>query len=538
MRQPWQAVVAGVVLCAAAGWAIWVHFATAVLPFDDAYISYRYAENLAAGRGLVYNDGERVFGSSTPLYVLALTALRLLAPGDLATAAVRANAIGFVAAALLAGWLVRRLTDRPLVGAATAVAILVNPMLLAISTGGMEPYWFLCLAIAALLALTADPPRSALFGLLSGLAILTRAEGVLLGPIALMMLGRRGVPWWSGEAEKASPWTPRHLFAATAAAAVPLGAWALFSTLYFGSPIPQSVIAKATPIYLLPRGFTLEQIVGNLDNWVSAERLGELHHVRRAAIGVVLLAAGAATLLVPTARRRGAWMPIVLLIGLVSIYAIGNTLYFEWYWPPISVMLLLAMVVGLATLVTAVSARLLALGRRRAARAVVAASAVLLALWLAAMSVAPMRYDGAIAHTAMSWVEISPVRRRVLAYLAAGESIARIASPTDSVAAPEFGALGATWRGRILDPCGLVSPEALPFLPIPREQQARIGAGAISVDFVQATMPDWIVALPIFTSASLRTSEWFHANYRVVGTMALPFVIWDSRDLVIYRRRP
>jgi hypothetical protein len=51
-------------------------------------------------------------------------------------------------------------------------------------------------------------------------------------------------------------------------------------------------------------------------------------------------------------------------------------------------------------------------------------------------------------------------------------------------------------------------------------------------------MPDWIVALPIFTSASLRTSEWFHANYHVVGTMALPFVIWDSRDLVIYRRRP
>ena len=45
------------------------------------------------------------------------------------------------------------------------------------------------------------------------------------------------------------------------------------------------------------------------------------------------------------------------------------------------------------------------------------------------------------------------------------------------------------------------------------------------------------MALPIFTSASLRTSEWFHAHYRVEGTMRLPFVIWDSRDLVIYRKR-
>src|SRR5688572_8374570 len=105
----------GATLALAAAWAVYVHLATAILPFDDAYISFRYAENLAAGRGLVYNEGERVFGSSTPLYVLWLTALRLLAPGELATAAVRANAIAFVVAALLAGRLVRQLTGRTMV---------------------------------------------------------------------------------------------------------------------------------------------------------------------------------------------------------------------------------------------------------------------------------------------------------------------------------------------------------------------------------------------------------------------------------------
>ena len=154
-----------------------------------------------------------MFGSSTPLYVLWLTVLRLLLPGDLAAAAVRANAIGFIAAALLAGWLVRRLTDRPLVGAATALALLVNPMLLTLSTGGMESYWFLSLALGAMLVLARDPPRPALFGVLVGLAILTRAEGVLLGPIALLVFARR----------------PRHLLEAAAAAAIPLAAWALFS---------------------------------------------------------------------------------------------------------------------------------------------------------------------------------------------------------------------------------------------------------------------------------------------------------------------
>jgi hypothetical protein len=31
---------------------------------DDAYISYRYSQNLAQGKGLVFNRGERVEGYS------------------------------------------------------------------------------------------------------------------------------------------------------------------------------------------------------------------------------------------------------------------------------------------------------------------------------------------------------------------------------------------------------------------------------------------------------------------------------------------
>jgi hypothetical protein len=515
----WRLAIAAA-LALAAGWAVYIHFATDVVPFDDAYISFRYAEHLVSGRGLVYNIGERVFGSSTPLYVLWLAALRWLLPGDLATAAVRANAIGFAAAAFLAGRLARRLTNAPWVGATVTAALLVNPMLLAISTGGMESFWFLALASVAVLVLIGERPKPWLFGLLAGLAILTRAEGVLLAPIALVVLARR----------------PRDLLRAAAGAALPLGAWALFSTLYYGSPIPQSVIAKATPIYLLPPTFTLEQIAGNLDTWISGDRFG-VFAWRRWAIAALLAVATAATVALPAARRRGAWIPAAMLFGLVAIYGIANTLYFEWYWPPVSVTLLLASVVGLTVLGTELRDRLRGLAGERAARAVRLGGAATLVVWLAALSLAPLRHYEQTAATPICYVHISPVRRRVLAYLAAGETLARVAAPTDSVAAPEFGALGATYPGRILDPCGLISREALPFLPIPREQQARVGAGAISVDFVQATSPDWIVALPIFTSASLRTSEWFNQHYRVEGTMPLPFVIWESEVLVIYRKR-
>src|SRR4051794_13103476 len=44
------------------------------LAADDMYITYRYAQNLALGRGLTFNPGERVFGLSDPGVALLLAA--------------------------------------------------------------------------------------------------------------------------------------------------------------------------------------------------------------------------------------------------------------------------------------------------------------------------------------------------------------------------------------------------------------------------------------------------------------------------------
>ena len=45
---------------------------------DDAYISYRYAENLKGGKGLVFNPGEKVEGFSNFLWVIILAFFNLL----------------------------------------------------------------------------------------------------------------------------------------------------------------------------------------------------------------------------------------------------------------------------------------------------------------------------------------------------------------------------------------------------------------------------------------------------------------------------
>src|SRR4030065_2374448 len=48
---------------------------------DDAYITFRYAQNLLQGNGLVYNAGERGLGTTTPAYAMLLAGAGLLTGG-------------------------------------------------------------------------------------------------------------------------------------------------------------------------------------------------------------------------------------------------------------------------------------------------------------------------------------------------------------------------------------------------------------------------------------------------------------------------
>jgi hypothetical protein len=48
--------------------------------FDDAFIIFRYAKNLVAGHGFVYNPGERVLGTTAPLWGMVSAIYRRAAP--------------------------------------------------------------------------------------------------------------------------------------------------------------------------------------------------------------------------------------------------------------------------------------------------------------------------------------------------------------------------------------------------------------------------------------------------------------------------
>jgi arabinofuranosyltransferase len=217
---------------------------------DDAFISFRYAQNFAAGHGIVWNVGEHVEGYTNFLWVLALTPFEKLGwntpeasrwLGLLAAAA--AWPIGFV---MLREWSRGQPHEGGLRWAQVGYALLLPTCgaftLWAFS--GMETALFATLVLAsAFLLLREDsreyrgPPWSALALLLIAL---TRFDGLLLFAPAVALRGWAVVRSRDRE-------SVRRFGVWLAAFVVPYAAYFGWRYAYYGYPLPNTFYAKVTP---------------------------------------------------------------------------------------------------------------------------------------------------------------------------------------------------------------------------------------------------------------------------------------------------
>ncbi len=159
---------------------------------DDAFITFRYAKNLAQGNGPVYNVGERVEGYTNFLWMLLMAAVIKL--GGAPEFWSRLLSIAFSCATLLLLLNTGKRTQhgRP--------ARLIFPIFLAVtapfvvwSTGGLETaaaaFFVLASVVAAMSAQRDDSIRSAaLAGALAASAILTRPDGAIVAAITGLWL--------------------------------------------------------------------------------------------------------------------------------------------------------------------------------------------------------------------------------------------------------------------------------------------------------------------------------------------------------------
>jgi arabinofuranosyltransferase len=226
------------------------------LAVDDAFISFRYAVNLAHGFGLVYNPGERVEGYSNFLWTVLMAAGARVGMDLSLLAMVISLLSALVTLALLWDW------SRRLYARREEAVFMALPALVFAATGsqaryvvsGMETLFFGCLLMAALYALIVKRrPLGA--GLLFGLATMTRPEGLMYASLAAGMTllagsdedwtaaANRGAGFWGEPRARRRNLRNALLLAGGALLLfVPYFAWRYH---YYGYPFPNTYYAKA-----------------------------------------------------------------------------------------------------------------------------------------------------------------------------------------------------------------------------------------------------------------------------------------------------
>jgi arabinofuranosyltransferase len=194
---------------------------------DHAYLSLRTADNAARGLGLRWNPMERVQVFAHPLWMLALTAGRL-ATGEVYFSALGLSVVSSVAAVMIV--LAAASSDGAVLVGALVLAL--SPSFVSYSTSGLEgPLAHLLMAAFAVVWLE-DPEgrRERRAAMLAGLAAITQLTTLLLTAPALAVgLARR-------------PQRERRDMLLLALG--PLAVWSLWAAWYYGTPVPNPLIAR------------------------------------------------------------------------------------------------------------------------------------------------------------------------------------------------------------------------------------------------------------------------------------------------------
>ena len=457
--------------------ASWLYYRPG-FPLDDSWIHQTYARNLALRGEWAFLPGQPSGGSTAPLWTLILSLGPLLRLGPFAWTFL-AGALLLWAFSLLAETAVRRWVPSyrprfPWVGAAFAV----EWHLVWSAASGMETLLHALLATLVLVLIVSNTRRYFGLGLLIGLSVWVRPDGVtLLGPAFLA-----GLLYETG-------WRKR--LRALAGLGIGFGGlfalYLLFNLFVAGSPWPSTFYAKQAEysVYLQLPFFSrlgeewLQPMGGVGSVLVPGILLSILSAARERKWGLLLAVAWGGGYLVlyawrlPVTYQHGRYvipaMPVFFLAGLTGMIAFilrptrGYAWMIPFFWKTVAGVLVLAFWVQGA----------FAYGRDVA---VIESEMVVTAQW-----------------------------------------VSDHLSPETLVAAHDIGALGYYGGHAIIDLAGLVSPEVIPFL----RDEDRL---ALYLDERQAgalvTFPGWYPSLtrdrvPVYVTGSPFAPEMGEENLAV-----------------------
>jgi hypothetical protein len=467
---------------------------------DDAFISFRYAHNLAEGRGLVYNEGERVEGFTNLLWTLLLAGgIRL---GFEAPEAAHALDLAAGVAALLATFAFAR---AGLPGSRAWIAGLAPALLLAgasftyWSTAGLGTTLFVALVTGALAAQASG--RMGLATVVVLLATLMRPEGALA---AAVIFGFH-LAWRRREGWRA--WREPALYA--------LGVLLLtgFRLAYYGSPVPNTFYAKVG-------GIPLRHGVVYLEGFLEA-----------GAAPLVLLA-------VPALLRSARGWPAATLAVSTAAYVVavgGDVFPLQRFLLPV-----LPCLIGLA-----LHGALAAFDTRRWLGGLAAAVVLLsFSIYVFGGPLAALRAPFPTARNERlsgAWAGLCAFHNITSVMAFTVKDLADRGEPIQLVATGAIGAIGYYSGLPILDFFGIIDPQiARHRQPLP-EHAARIpGHQRSNADYVISRKPDYMMVAqsgaPTRFAAAIEMRE--HPAFKRDYEQVTPWGLFRRRGLPRPTRPP
>lgn len=222
---------------------------------DDAFISLRYADNFVRGRGLVWNDGERVEGYTNCLWTL-LMSVPLRFNLDPIRFSFACGLALFALSLFFTYRLAAHLLRSKHLALLTITLLGLNYSFSSYATGGMETQLQTCLFVACTYLLLDclkrkawTPLRVLLLSVLLSLSLLTRLDSMLLLivllPIALFLIFREETT----QARKAMKAV--YLFAPLL---LLVGTWLVWKLRFYGAVLPNTFYVKVNSLTSFKRG--------------------------------------------------------------------------------------------------------------------------------------------------------------------------------------------------------------------------------------------------------------------------------------------
>lgn len=296
---------------------------------EDAFITFRYARQLVEGNGFVYNIGEHIYGTTTPLFTLLLAGW-LSIPGSEVVMGARI----FDLAATLGALIFTVLTLRRL-GCSHPQQVFVlsifafSSRFWVIDTGGMETPVVVFLMSASWYTIVSK--RMSWTGVLAGLLLWTRVD-LILWPISLAIIE------WSSKPKKAI-----HILVITALTYLP---WIIFASLYFGSPVPHTIFAKWVA-YAQPDRQPLTTHMWTLFKWLTPLHIPDQLQIVKYLLAASTLGVAAWQANSSFRNRYLAILPIFALLDSGLLVLTGATIFSRYFIPALwAIMLLLGLGLG------------------------------------------------------------------------------------------------------------------------------------------------------------------------------------------------